>query len=287
MQSKWLSSVVSASLLLAGVGCGRGLENPDEVAQSASEALASFEEAGQGGAFAMRLDQAPALLREGTLEKALGWVLPEAHAASCFIGNPFSACSAGVRTRTFSDCTFGRTTLQGSVTLTFSDQACGMAAAGSTITRTADFTLTSRSGSYTVSAPNGGQRVTRSASGYTYSVGGMRRVLQGSAGRTVVDISTRTTADINVTGNSRAERVMNGGTLELTHNLAGYTTTLSPSNVRWSASCTCPVSGTLSGTVAGTNAAKNFSVEFTGCGTATVTVDGETEEVELDRCGTF
>lgn len=287
MQSKWLSSVVSASLLLAGVGCGRSLQDPDEVAQSASEALASFEEAGQGGAFAMRLDQAPALLREGTLEKALGWVLPEAHAASCFADNPFSACSGGVRTRTFSNCTFGRTTLQGSVTLTFSSQACSMLAAGSSITRTADFTVTSRSGSYTVSSPDGGQRVTRTAGGFSYSVGGLRRVLQGSAGRTLVDVSTRTTADITVTGNSRSDRVMNGGTLEITHNLANYTTALSPNNVRWNASCTCPVSGTLSGTVTGSNAARNFSVEFTGCGTATVTVDGETEEVELDRCGTF
>ena len=62
--------------------------------------------------------------------------------ASCW-GSTFSACSAGVRTRDFGDCTLGAATLSGAVALTFNRAAlCVVVVAGDAVTRTADFTLT-------------------------------------------------------------------------------------------------------------------------------------------------
>src|SRR4029078_7580121 len=123
---------------------------------------------------------------------------------------------------------------------------------GDAVTRTANFTLTGLyGGTLAVSAPGGGQTLTRTAAGYEYTVGGMQRVLRGPGGRTLFDVSTRTTAPIVVTGSSRTDLVIAWGGVEINHNVAGYTVNLTAQNLTWTPSCNCASSGTLTGTVAG------------------------------------
>jgi hypothetical protein len=75
------------------------------------------------------------------------------------------------------------------------------------------------------------------------------------------------------------------GTLVVRHNLADYAVSLTPDNLAWTPSCNCASSGSLTGTVtSGTDSGKSASVSITGCGTADVTIDGDTESVTLDRC---
>ena len=216
----------------------------------------------------------------------MGTLLPSAHAAACS-GVAFSSCSNGARTRTFSTCDIGDATLDGMVTLTFSNAAlCAMPATGDSVTRTADFTLTGPyGGTLQVTSPGGGQTLTRTADGFTYHVGGMERVLTGPGGRTLFDVATDTTSDIVITGSSRSDLVIVSGALEVHHRLAGYTVTLSPSNLTWTPTCNCATSGTLTGTVSGgPHDGKSASVTLTGCGEATVTIGTTTESVTLDRC---
>lgn len=277
--------VVALSMVVL-VGCGRGaLEDPDEIAQSAGDALASLDELTGEGAFAFRLPHRPALERPGVLDVLGETLLGSAYAARCNITNTFGACSGGVRTKGFGGCTLGALSFEGDVTLTFSDSACSMAGDGASVTRTADFSITGRrEATLAVTSPGGGQTLTRTgASAFTWKVGGMNRVMTGSDGRKLVDVSTRTLADITVSGTGRSGRVVDGGKLEIKHNLAGYTTELIPENITWANTCNCPVSGKLTGTVSGATA-RSFSVEMTACGKATVTANGSTQSVELDRC---
>ncbi|MFN7685352.1 MAG: hypothetical protein ACK5QT_08075 [Oligoflexia bacterium] len=277
----------SAILVLALVSlsaCGRGLDDQEEYAQSVGDVMSSMDESsGQtGGGFAyFRIPER--LKPRSTFFDVL---MPDAYAASCTLQS-FSACASGVRTRTFGGCTFagGRVTLSGTVSLTFSDtSSCTMNDTNESVTRTADFTISGRRGSLTVSAPGGGQTVTRTSSGFDYSVGGMKRVLKDSDGETIADIETRTLSVIAVTGTTRTNRVMNGGQLEIKNLTRGTTAVLTPSNLTWSANCNCAVSGSLSGTTSGDESFDDFKIEITGCGTATVSSGGASVDVEFDRC---
>ena len=278
--SKFLLLLVLVSLS----ACGRGLDDQEEYAQAVGDVMSSMDESSgvtTGGYSQLRL---PGRLHPSPT--LLGFLLPEAHAASC-VFQGFSSCSVeNVRTRTFGDCTFagGRVSLSGSVTLNFSAANCSMADAGNVVTRTADFTISTRRGSLTVSSPGGGQSVTRTSSGFDYSVGGMRRVLRNSGGEIVADIETRTTSAITVSGDSRSNRVMNGGQLEIKNLTRGTTALLTPSNLTWSTTCNCAVSGSLSGSTSGDESFDDFTITLTGCGTATVSSDGSTEDVVFDRC---
>jgi hypothetical protein len=187
----------------------------------------------------------------------------------------------------FDACTIGASTLDGAVTLTFTrTAACALLTDGDAVTRTADFTLTGPyGGTLTVTSPGGGQTVTRTAAGFDYTVGGMQRVLRSGGGRTLFDVSTRTTAPIVVTGSTRTDLIIASGALEISHNVAGYKVTLTAQNLRWTPACNCASSGTLTGTVAGGRFdGKSASVTITGCGEADITLGDETEEVTLDRC---
>jgi hypothetical protein len=162
-----------------------------------------------------------------------------------------------------------------------------MAATSAYVTRTADFTLVGpRGGTIAVTAPNGGQKVTRTATGFTYSVGGMKRVATGAGGATLFDVETKTLSDITITGATRATRNVNGGELEVKHLRRGYTIVLAPENLQWSGTCNCPVSGKLTGTVTdgGTG---TVTLEMTGCGTATLTTPNDSENITFERCGSI
>ncbi|HEY4188462.1 MAG TPA: hypothetical protein VGP07_25530 [Polyangia bacterium] len=284
--------LISAMVAAAAAGCRKADDDDaSQIGSAVGEVMASVDEANQGGMATAMLPALPILrtpdeLRGPLWRRAIDSVFPSAQAAACADFH-FSACDAGTRIRTFSACSIGLATLDGAVSLAFSSNPlCALASPGDAVTRTGDFTLTGLyGGTLTVSAPAGGQTLTRTSSGFEYTVGGMERVLKGAGGRTLFDISTETTTPIELTGSSRADLVIVSGALKITHHLAGYAVTLTPSNLAWSAQCTCAVSGSLSGSVSGgKHDGKEATMTLMGCGDADVTIDGVTESVTLDRC---
>lgn len=285
--------IAAAVLVTATAGCRKnGSEDQDQIGASSGEVMASLDDSLDGRATSARLLPAfplPETLMGPLWRRALDQLSPSAYAASCW-PSTLTACSSGVRTRQFDACTLGRATLDGMITFTFNRPAlCAVVTTGDTVTRTAEFTLTGPyGGTLTVSSSEGGQTLTKTDAGFDFTVGGIERVLKGPGGRTLFDISTRTTAPLSITGSSRADLTIVSGALEVTHHLAGYTVTLQPANLAWSATCNCAVSGSLTGTIEGGRlSGKSATVTVTSCGHADVTVDGETESVTLDRCASL
>jgi hypothetical protein len=279
---------VSAVMLFAGACRKQLLADQDQIGASIGEVMASVDESTKGSGATARLPilRMPDELKGPTWRQIFDGVVRTAYASSCVQSN-FGTCAAGARARTFDNCSIGPATLDGMVNLTYSDtSACTVAIAGDSVNRTASFTLTGPyGGTLAVSAPGGGQTLTKTAVGFDYSVPGMERVLTGPGDRTLFDISTKTTMPIKITGTSRADLVIVSGALEVSHNLAGYKVTLVPQNLTWAATCNCAVSGMLTGTVSGgQHDGKSASVTITGCGEAEVTIDGETDGVTMDRC---
>jgi hypothetical protein len=249
---------------------------------------ASLDETASGSGLAM-LDRPMVrpgdLFRPGLGGQLLDAVLPPAYASACW-QDAFTACASGSETRSFNACTIGPATLTGSVGLSFSESNCTMGTLGDTVTRDANFTLTGPyGGTLAVTSPGGGQKVTNLGSGsFSYAVLGMERVATTPKGTKLFDVSTNTSSPLTVTGTTRSSRVVNGGTLVVTHNILNYTATLSPSNLTWAAGCNCPISGSWNGTLSGSRTG-SYVLAITGCGTGTVTANGKTEKVDFDRCG--
>jgi hypothetical protein len=272
---------------LLTLGCGRGtLGDADELGQAMGDLFASFDEAAQGGGFAARPYRfVPAPARPSRLERLWeGWV-PSAWAAEPCALVPFTACADGVRTRTFSACTIGTATLQGEVTLSFSDVGCTFASEGDWLTRRANFTVTGpRGGQVEVSTPQLGQTVTRTAAGFSYQVDEIQRVGRGPGGAVLFDLTTTTLEALTLTGARRADRLLSGGKVQLRNARRGYTVVLTPEEVRWGEDCACPQSGLLVGEGVDPTPARAVTLELTGCGEGTLTVDGEQQAISFDRC---
>jgi hypothetical protein len=279
---------------VAPAACRKADTNDDngQIGAAVGEVMASLDESTQGSPTAALVPILPAVrvpdaLRGPAWRRALDAVFPSAEAAACADAT-FSACSNGMRTRAFSSCSLASVaTLDGVVTLAFgSSPLCTLAATGDSVTRTASFTVSGLyGGMLTVTSPGGGQTLTKTATGFEYTVGGMERTLTGPGGRTLFDVITQTTAPIEITGGSRADLVIVSGALKVNHRLAGYSVTLTPNNLAWSASCNCAVSGSLTGTVSGgPHDGRSATVELTGCGEADVTIDSQTDSITLDRC---
>jgi hypothetical protein len=286
--------LTAAALSLLVVGCKKeGLSDQGQIGASVGEVMASADESASGGSTTAMLPALPMLrtpdvLRPPVWRRAMNalTLIPSAYAASC-LPVTYSACAAGVRSATFDNCNVGIVTVDGSINLTFSETAaCNIATVGDSVNRTGSLTLSALGGSLAITTPGGGQMLTRTATGFTFAVPGMERVLTLPSGRTLFDISTMTTSPLVITGTSRADMVIAGGTLVVTHNLAGYSVSLTPDNLTWTPTCNCASSGSLTGTVSssGPDDGKTATVTITGCGTADVTIDGDSESVTLDRC---
>jgi len=276
--------------LAASSACAGGVSSSDtQLAGGVGDAMASLDETAAGSQTArleLPFQSAPALLAPGFGRRIMDALFPKAYGDVCWLEG-FSICAAGVETRTLSDCAIGPLALNGTVTLTWSDSACILTTSGDTVTRTGDFTVSDYQGAtLTISSSGGGQELIDDGTAYSYKVLGMERVATTASGAKLFDISTSTTADIGVSGVSRATRVVNGGTLSIQHNLLHYGVALAPDNLAWSADCNCPVSGSLSGELNG-DASGSYTLEMTGCGTAKLTVDGKTASIQLDRCGSI
>jgi len=275
-------------------GCRRRAvpgDDTDQIGAAVGEVMASLDESTQGTTTTALLPAVPILrlpepLRGPAWRRALDAAFPSAYAASCWTSG-FGACADGVRTKTFDACSLGPATLDGAVTLTFTRTAvCAMVTDGDAVTRTAELTLTGPyGGTLAISSPGGGQTLTRTATGFLYSVGGMQRILTTAGGKKVWDTSTRTTTPLVITGNARTDLVIASGTLVVKHNIAGYEVALTPSNLTWTAGCNCATAGSLTGTITGGRLnGKSATVELTGCGEAEVTIDDDVAMVTLDRC---
>jgi hypothetical protein len=279
-----------AGLLALGTACG-GVTTADvQLSGGVGDAMASLDETATGAKLS-RLELLPIRSIPGPLAPGLGrrimdGLFPKAYADSCWLES-FSNCTGGVETRTFSDCSIGDLSLNGTVTLTWSDPSCVLVAAGDSVTRTGDFTISDyQGGALSITSPGGGQELTYNGTSYSYAVPGMERVATTASGVKLFDISTSTTTPLGVSGVSRATRVVNGGTLVVVHNILQYNVALTPDNLAWSADCNCPVSGSLNGVLGG-SASGSYTIALTGCGTATLTVNGRGENIELDRCGSI
>lgn len=275
-----------------------------ETAQQIGDVMASVDESGGStGSIASMKDSermqnsvrqsfqrfAPGELSENMIAKLF---LPDAQAAACG-GTGFSSCSGSSIVRSYNGCTVGSATFSGDVTLTWSNgnTACSMGTTpGARITRIPNFTVTGRrSASLTVSKTGTiGQRIELvTAAGLNsavkFSDDGITRVF--SIGSTVLfNQTSATSGDITVTGTSRSNRVMSGGSLNVTNNLTSVVCNYVPTNVTWSGgTCNCPTMGSWSGSCSN---GKTTTLEITGCGTANYTEGTDIEAVTFDRCGT-
>lgn len=269
----------------------------DEVAQNIGDMMAGVDESGGStGEIAWQGEVLGAqhLLARAT-KKDLRWealrskLLPQAQAVSCY-GQGFGACSSDVITRNFNNCTVGLSTISGTVTLTWggSPSNCSMTTTGDSITRNPGFTITGPGGGTFQVSKTGtiGQKLTwASGSGsskvLTYTNDGIRRVVTSASGTTLYDYTAATTADITVTGTTRSNRVINGGTLRVTNNSNSEYCELSPSNVTWSSGCTCATSGTWSGTCSN---GSSISLSISSCGSGTLSVGSTSTGIDFDRC---
>ena len=212
-------------------------------------------------------------------------LIPTANAASCF-GTGFMACSSGVIQRNFNSCTVGSAVFTGGVTLTYSNPACGLPTISNTVKRNPNFQITTNVGTVSVTkmGTDGQQLQYLSGTGadkvFSLTSDGIKRSVTVKSD-IKSDITTLTTSTVTVTGSGRT-RMMTGGQFRLQNNLTSEQCDVSPSAVQWSAGCTCATSGTWTGTC---QLKGGFSMNITGCGTATLTVGGaDPKEIILNRC---
>lgn len=212
-------------------------------------------------------------------------LLPEVWAATCS-SQTYNGCGSGAQTKNFAGCTVGSLTINGTVTLQWNpNTACAMSAPSHYVTRKPTLTSTGRLGAtLSITAANEGQRITYLAAGqFAISSDGINRKFTSSGGSVLMDFTSRTSANIMLTGTTRQDRVLNGGTLVVVNNRNSAACSYTPSNVAWTnSSCSCPVSGVWSGSCTDGNSS---SIQMTGCGTANVQFNGVTSSIKFDRCG--
>lgn len=274
----------------------------DEIAQNIGDSMAGIDEAGgSSGSISQNSNvkeaqrlfarYAPTDLRKDVL---VSQILPQAQATTCF-AHGFGSCTSNSITRNFGGCTVGigayNLTYTGSVAFTWSGagaSTCSMSSTSDSVTRNPNFTITTPAGASFAVSKTGtdGQKLTlASGSGtsrvFNFSNDGIRRVVTSSTSATLYDFTTSTTSNITVTGTTRSNRVMNGGTLHVVNNLTSVTCDISPSNVTWSSTCTCASSGTWSGSCSDGN---TVNLSISSCGSGTLTLGSSSTGVSFDSC---
>ena len=122
---------------------------------------------------------------------------------------------------------------------------------------------------------------------WAYQVLGKHVQFFNRRARKVADVSISTEGAIGIAGNRprSPNRVVDGGTFRIDHNLAKFTARYSPENIVYEADCRCPKSGVLKASWTRGDAVKEGSIEFLGCGKIKVTkADGTVKEREIRAC---
>lgn len=256
-------------------------ESSNLMIQQIGESMVSLDESSGNSSGTMMVNNPMAIVRTSILE------------ASCN-GASFGACGAtasATAVKNFNGCTIvgGLVSVSGSVSLTFAGSganACTMPLVGDSVSRVPAFTasLPGGAGSFAMTALSTGQTLTRTASStFAFSDSGIRRVYTAGNGSVVADMTTSTTSDISISGTTRTDRVVNGGSIQITDNLNSQSCTVTPNNVAWtSTSCNCPTSGTWTGSCT-TN--ESIAVEYTStCGRVNSTIGSTSKTLTIDRC---
>jgi len=298
-------------LLVAFAGCKSGTEDAGgseitEPAQQLGDIVASIDEVGGTGGTIGALERAskktfaryaPDELEGNLVSKIF---IPKAEAVACSanvmghlnggFGNCTGSSPTSTKTRNFNSCTVGTDVVfNGSVAFTWTSAAsCTVASVNEKVERSPNFTVEGRRGAtLTVTRDASyGQRLTlTNATPKTYRLDsdGIRRKFTTSSGTVTTFDYITTATNVVVTGDTRLNRVMNGGTIRVKDNLTQVTCDYSPVNVTWgSSSCNCPTQGSWQATCSD---AKTATVTLNGCGTGTFTLGSDSGTVTFDRCG--
>lgn len=189
-----------------------------------------------------------------------------------------------------------RIVANGFVKLDFNSPVCSASQTGDVVVRTYDLTLSRvahRGSLHLTSSPqtnylgaeiSGGERYSKTASGFTLEVLGSNRNLNLPF-RRLRDISVHTASPIEVTKLANpGARIVNGGPLKVDHNLARFTAAYKAVEVTYDGVCRCPVSGKLEVEYTGSSTAQGY-VEFKACGQAIIQRgDRPAREIQLRNC---
>lgn len=292
-----MKQILLLSLILTmSIGCKKKLEEDTDLTVDPVEAsvesgvsmISGMSDEQAGTSYAFQSQKIPTSIWEVLLGE-------KAYAATCTRAL-YASCNSGVRTASFNQCDVSGSsaTLYGDVTLTYSDAACGLSSNGNTVTRTYNIEINGpRGGKIAHSSDNrsdyrgtsygGGGRLTKTVSGWGLDILGRNSVLT-FRGRSIFDVSVRTLSQVSISGSlSRASRLVTGGQIEVNHNMAGFTSVITPSNLQWSNSCCYPVSGSLSVSYSGSKTG-SATVTFSGCGSASVNQGGQVSSVNMSYC---
>jgi hypothetical protein len=299
-------SIQMFTLLAIVVSFVSGCQKSDDTADTATDSQTDAVESAITMIAGQADDAAGSSFAVQTKSDAYKYALVEsllfgrADAANCGRAYDQSCDNAtGVKTVSYSSCNISARnfSLTGSVTLTYSNNSC-LLGIGDHVTRTYDTTISGpRSGAiqttsalrtdYRGTQIGGGGRLTRAgASAWNVDLYGKHKIGTRN-GRTLFDVSARTTTQMAITNSlTRSGRTVSSGVVEVNHNVAGFTATLSANASQplvWTSLCCHPVSGRLDATYAGSITGSG-SITFNGCGTAELSKDGSTRTLSLGYC---
>jgi hypothetical protein len=292
------NSILTLTLLSLVVACGKKQENEESLSVDSLEAVV---ESGVTMISGMADEQSGSslALKSNSNEmrpKVLDFILPTAYAVNCTRAF-YQSCDNGIKSIDYSSCDIPGTSrsLDGQIQLSYSDLSCSLSNDGDSVTRTYDLSITGVRGGqishssseqkdYREEVYGGGGRLTRTAAGWDLDILGRHSQLN-FRGREIYDTSIRTLNTIEITGSlSRANRLITSGQIEVNHNKAEFTATMTPNNLQWTSSCCHPTSGSLNVVFSGSRTG-NATVTFgEACGIATVDNDGQSNSIQLSYC---
>lgn len=261
--------------------------------EAATSAMTAVIEDDQGGTYAF--ENRPK--SDQYLTPIFNELLPQAIASNECARPYFQSCESGVKSAIYNGCSVGTrgASYSGEATLSYSDSSCQMLSYGDYVVRTYDIVFTGPKGftkinissepsqNYLGETHSGGGRLTKTATGYELEVLGRNQQVNFN-GRLVASQSIKTTTPIQVVGGlARTSRLINGGELVVSRNLAKYKAKFTPNNVQYSNSCCHPVSGSLSITYEGSKTG-SATLTFLGCGSAQYEKDDLKRDVTLSYC---
>ncbi len=174
--------------------------------------------------------------------------------------------------------------MSGTINVSFAGtgaSSCRLTANNDTATRVPNFSITGARGA-NFSVTGGSQVLTKTGTGtFSFTSSNINRKFVTSAGKTLVNFTTSTVSPVTITGSSRSGRTITGS-FKVVNKLNSNECTLTSTGVTWSSGCNCPTSGTTEGTCSQTS---SYKIDYTtNCGTVNLTVNGESSQVDLDRC---